>query len=129
MRIATDEKNNLENRRAFMSIDARRDIYAVWKKADLPGSGANVFRHYVTEAYNTAQSSGAFILFDSRGATEPEIINFINSHTQRLWQASRIGVSRKSSERPPLMITATASWDMSPAFWQLEWTVFLPPMK
>jgi hypothetical protein len=84
--IAEDKYDDPVNRRAFMSMNASRDIYTVWKKGDLPGSGANIFRHYVNTAYSTitdAQNDGLFILFDGRGASEPEIINFITAHAEK----------------------------------------------
>jgi hypothetical protein len=80
--IANDKENNPKNRRAFMSMNPAKDIYSVLRKADIPGSGATTFREYVREAYkiiHAAQTSGAFTLYDGRGATEPEIINFITS--------------------------------------------------
>jgi hypothetical protein len=86
MGITADEANNPANRRAFMSMNASRDIYTVWKKGDLPGSGAKTFRHYVSEAYTAihkAQTSGAFMLFDGRGADEKEIINFITAQGEK----------------------------------------------
>lgn len=86
MGITADKENNPENRRALMSMNASRDIYTVWKKGDLPGSGSNIFRHYVIEAYravNKAQADGAFTLFDGRGASEPEIINFIAAQGEK----------------------------------------------
>jgi hypothetical protein len=84
--ITADKENNPENRRTLITMNPNRDIYTVWKKGDLPGSGANTFRHFVTEAYKAiqkAQTSGAFILFDGRGASEPEIINFITARAEK----------------------------------------------
>jgi hypothetical protein len=84
--ITNDKENNPENRRALMSMNPAKDIYSVLRKADIPGSGANTFRNYVREAYkviHTAQTSGAFTLYDGRGATEPEIINFITAQAEK----------------------------------------------
>jgi hypothetical protein len=86
MGIAGDKANDPENRRVLMSMDAGRAIYTVWKKRELAGSGANIFRHYVQEAYETvnkAQESGSFILYDGRGSSENEIINFITAKAEK----------------------------------------------
>jgi len=76
--------DNENNRKTLMGMNPSRDIYAVLKRGELPYlSGSNIFRHYVTEAHravSTAQEQGLFILYDGRGAGEPEIINFITSH-------------------------------------------------
>ena len=74
-----------ESRQDFLSMESHRDIYTVWKNGDLLGSGANIFRRYVEEAntvISQADTSGAFILYDGRGASEPEIINFIHAHAE-----------------------------------------------
>jgi hypothetical protein len=86
MGIANDKVNDPENRRALMSMDAGRAIYTVWKKRELAGSGANIFRKYVQEARETirkAHEAGKFILYDGRGASEPEIINFITANAEK----------------------------------------------
>jgi hypothetical protein len=84
--ITADKENDPKNRRTLITMNPNRDIYTVWKKGDLPGRGANTFRRFVTEAYKAiqkAQTSGAFILFDGRGASEPEIINFITAGAEK----------------------------------------------
>ena len=66
--------------------DPARLIYSVWKRLDLPGAESKIYRDYVNEAYKevfTAQEKGLFILYDGRGATEPEIINFITSQAEK----------------------------------------------
>jgi hypothetical protein len=86
MGIAADKENNPENRRALMSMNPGRDIYTVWKRGDLPGSGANAFRHFVRKAYKAitdAQKNGLFMLYNGRGASEPEIINFITAQGEK----------------------------------------------
>jgi hypothetical protein len=77
-----------ENRRAFMAMNPNRDIYTVWKRGDLPGSkdATDTFRRYVSAAYSkikAAQGNGLFILFDGRGASETEIINFITAQGEK----------------------------------------------
>jgi hypothetical protein len=84
MGIAADKENNPEHRRAFMAMNPGRDIYTVWKRGDLPGdkNATETFRRYVSDAYSAieaAQKNGLFILFDGRGASEAEIINFITA--------------------------------------------------
>ena len=74
-----------ENRRAFMTMKPCNDIYKVWKNGELSGIGATVFRNYVKNAHSIitkAETSEAFILYDSRGASEQEIINFIHAHAE-----------------------------------------------
>jgi len=67
--------------------DPARQIYAVWKKGELTGGKeTNVYREYVNTAYlkiHTVQENGLFILYDGRGATEPEIINFITANAEK----------------------------------------------
>jgi hypothetical protein len=77
-----------ENRRAFMSMNPSRDIYTVWKHGELTGSrdATDTFRRYITDAYSkikTAQDNGLIILFDGRGASETEIINFITAQGEK----------------------------------------------
>jgi len=88
MGIAADKENNPEHRRAFMAMNPNRDIYTVWKRGDLPGNkeATDSFRRYVTAAYTAikaAQGNGLFILFDGRGASETEIINFITAQGEK----------------------------------------------
>jgi len=82
MGIAADDECDPRNRRDFMTINANREIYSIWKNKDITGSGANTFRRYVQYAYdkiNKAQSDIMFIFLDGRKMSEPEIINFIIS--------------------------------------------------
>jgi len=75
-----------DNRKAFMSMEPRWDIYTVWKNGDLLGNEANIFQRYVKDAHSAitqAQNDGRFILYDGRGATEPEIINFMEANAEK----------------------------------------------
>jgi hypothetical protein len=88
--IAADSATNPANRRAFMAVNAGREIYQVWKQGGITTTGgsesANAFRQYVEAAYkivHTAQEEGRFILYDGRGATEGEIINYMTSQGER----------------------------------------------
>jgi hypothetical protein len=75
-----------EYRWELLGMNPSRDIYAVWKRGDLPGRGANIFRHCVTSAHTAiaeAQKAGAFTLYDGRGASEAEIINFITARAEK----------------------------------------------
>jgi len=86
MGIAADEENDPRNRRDFLSINANREIYSVWKNKGIIGNGANTFRRYVQYAHdkiNEAQSDGMFIFLDGRKMNEPEIINFIISRADK----------------------------------------------
>jgi len=52
----------------------------------LTGSDSNIFRQLIIAAHKKiydTQESGAFILFDGRGANEPEIISFIASQAEK----------------------------------------------
>jgi len=86
MAIAADAGGDPKNRRALMSMNASRDIYTVWKNEELTGKDSNIFRQLILKAYKKicdVQTSGAFILFDGRGITEPEIINFMSSQADK----------------------------------------------
>jgi hypothetical protein len=86
MAIDADAEGDPKHRRALMSMNASRDLYTVWKKGDLAGKDSALFRQLIIAAYNKlydVQNSGAFILFDGRGATEPEIINFMTAQAEK----------------------------------------------
>jgi hypothetical protein len=84
--ITDDNPQNPANRRAFQTLNPGKDIYQVWKQGAITATSweeANTFRHYVSAAYEkitAAQSNGLFMLYDGRGATEAEIINFMRAH-------------------------------------------------
>jgi hypothetical protein len=88
--LAADSATDPANRRALLAVNAGREIYQVWKQGDITTTGgsesANAFRQYVTAAYkiiHTAQEEGRFILYDGRGASEGEIINYMTAQGER----------------------------------------------
>ncbi|GAB6393584.1 MAG: Replicative DNA helicase [Treponematales bacterium] len=76
-------------RAALDTITAGKEIYQVWKKdGAITGTreAATAFRRYVSEAYKrieARQREGGFILYDGRGATEAEIVNYMTTEGER----------------------------------------------
>ncbi|MDR0390001.1 MAG: hypothetical protein LBH73_08015 [Spirochaetaceae bacterium] len=83
MGTAADDCNN---RRSLMAMNPNRDIYAVWKRKNNPEAGTEVFHGLVTATYEkikNAQEEGRFILYDGRGASEEEIINYMTAQGEK----------------------------------------------